>query len=65
MIRFIKRFGAVLGVLVILAFALIGMLTVTRGTPVRKVLAIGDDHLPGVSDSLFSRTMQLFSAMKI
>jgi len=65
MIRIIKRLGAVLGVLAILAFALIGLLTVTRGTPVRKVLAIGDEKLPGVRDSLFVRTMQLFSGMKI
>ena len=48
MIRFFKRLGAVIGVLVVLVFALIGLLTVTRGTPVRRVLAVGDDKLPGV-----------------
>ena len=63
--RIIKRLGAVLGVLAVLAFALIGLLTVTRGTPVRKVLAVGDEKLPGVRDSVFVRTMQLFSGMKI
>src|SRR4029453_4950401 len=63
--RIIKRLGAVLGVLAVLAFALIGLLTVTRGTPVRKVLAVGDEKLPGVRDSLFVRTMQLFSGMEI
>ena len=65
MTRFMKRLGAVLGVLATLAFALIGLLTVTRGTPVRRVLAAGDEQLPGVRDSLFIRTMQLFSGMKI
>jgi cardiolipin synthase len=65
MIRAIKRVGAVLGVLIVLAFALIGALTVTRGTPVRRVLAIGDDRLPGVRDSLFIRTIELFAGMKV
>ena len=65
MIRVIKRLSAVLGVLAVLAFALIGVLTVTRGTPVRRVLAIGDNKLPGVRDSLFIRTIELFSGMKI
>ena len=65
MIRAIKRVAAVLGVLTVLAFALIGVLTVTRGTPVRRVLAIGDDRLPGVRDSLFIRTIELFAGMKV
>jgi cardiolipin synthase len=65
MIRAIKRVAAALGVLTVLAFALIGVLTVTRGTPVRRVLAIGDDRLPGVRDSLFTRTIELFAGMKI
>ena len=65
MLRVIKRLSAVLGVLAILAFALIGILTVTRGTPVRRVLAIGDAKLPGVRDSLFVRTIELFSGMRI
>jgi cardiolipin synthase len=65
MLRVIKRLSAVLGVLAVLAFALIGVLTVTRGTPVRRVLAMGDERLPGVRDSLFVRTIELFSGMKI
>src|SRR5262245_11815786 len=65
MLRVIKRPCAVIGVLAVLAFALIGILTVTRGTPVRRVLAIGDEKLPGVRDSLFVRTIELFSGMKI
>jgi cardiolipin synthase len=52
-------------VLVILAFALIGVLTVTRGSPVRHVLASGDSRLPGVRDSLFMRTLQLFAGLNL
>ena len=65
MVRAIKRVSVVMGVLGVLAFALIGVLTVTRGSPVRRVLAIGDDRLPGVRDSLFVRTMELFAGMKV
>ena len=65
MIRAIKRLSAVLGVLLLVAFALIGLLTVTRGTPVRRVLAVGDRQLPSVRDSVFTRTIDLFSGMQI
>ena len=65
MIRAIKRISVIIGVLVVLAFALIGLLTVTRGSPVRRVLAVGDDRLPGVRDSLFIRTIELFAGIHI
>jgi cardiolipin synthase len=65
MVRTIKRVLVGMGVLVILAFALIGLLTVTRGSPVRRVMAVGDDRLPGVRDSLFIRTIELFAGMHI
>ena len=65
MIRAIKRLSIGIGVLVVLGFALIGLLTVTRGTPVRRVLAVGDERLPGVRDSLFVRTIELFAGMHI
>ena len=65
MIRAIKRVFVGIGVLVILAFALIGLLTVTRGSPVRRVMAVGDEQLPGVRDSLFIRTIELFAGMHI
>lgn len=60
MMRYVKRVVAGLAVLIVLAFALIGALTVTRGSPVRHVLAVGDARLPGVRDSLFQQTLQLF-----
>jgi cardiolipin synthase len=55
----------VLGVVLVL-LALAGVLTMTRGTPVRMVLALGDrDGPPPVTDSLFTRTMELFAGVHI
>ena len=65
MIRVLKRLAVVLGVLVVLAFALIGALTVTRGSPVRRVLSMNQEQLPSVRDSLFLRTLELFAGMQI
>jgi cardiolipin synthase len=65
MARVLKRISVGVGALVLLVFALIGVLTVTRGSPVRRVLAIGNDTLPSVRDSLFVRTMELFTGMQI
>jgi len=65
MTRALKRLSVVLVVLVVLAFALIGVLTVTRGSPVQGVLAVGDDRLPGVRDSLFVQTLELFAGVHV
>jgi cardiolipin synthase A/B len=65
MIRVLKRLAVVLGVLVVLAFALIGALTVTRGSPVRRVLSMNQERLPSVRDSVFLRTLELFAGMQI
>jgi cardiolipin synthase len=65
MMRIAKRLTLGIVVLVVLAFALIGALSITRGTPVSHVLAIGDDRLPGVRDSLFMRTMQTFASINL
>ena len=65
MIRVLKRLAVVIGVLVVLAFALIGALTVTRGSPVRRVLSMNQEQLPSVRDSLFLRTLELFAGMQI
>jgi cardiolipin synthase A/B len=65
MIRVLKRLAVVLGVLVVLAFALIGALTVTRGSPVRRVLSMNQEQLPSVRDSVFLRTLELFAGMQI
>jgi cardiolipin synthase len=61
----LKRLGVVLLAVVILGFALIGVLTVTRGTPVRSVVTFGRDAPPPVTDSLFERTLELFTGAHI
>jgi cardiolipin synthase A/B len=60
-----RIFLVLLGVIVVL-LALVGVLTMTRGTPVRMVLALGDrDGPPMVTDSLFTRTMELYTGLHI
>jgi cardiolipin synthase A/B len=66
MTTFLKRAGLLMLVLAVLAFALVGLLTVTRGTPVSTVLAIDDrGRPPAPGDSLFVETMELFSAVHL
>jgi cardiolipin synthase A/B len=61
-----KRLGLGLLIVFVLAFALIGVLSVTRGTPIRTIFAIGDSiRLPSVRDSLFARTMELYSGVRL
>jgi cardiolipin synthase len=51
--------------IVVLALALIGLLTVTRGTPVGAVVTLGDSGPPAVNDSLFERTFELFTGTHV
>jgi cardiolipin synthase A/B len=61
----IKHIGKyVLGAAVV-AFALIGVLTVTRGTPVGTVVTLSDSGPPSVTDSLFERTFELFTGTHV
>ena len=61
----IKQIGKwVLGSAVV-AFALIGVLTVTRGTPVGTVVTLSDSGPPAVTDSLFERTFELFTGTHV
>jgi cardiolipin synthase len=50
---------------VLLALALIWLLTVTRGTPVNTVVTLGAVGPPPVTDSLFERTIELFTGTHI
>lgn len=60
----VKRVGAVLGILTVASFALVGVLSMTRGTPVKAVVAIGDNNgPPPFTDSLFSRAMELYTGL--
>lgn len=46
-------------------FALIGWQSVTRGTPVGAIRSAGDIGAPAVTDSLFARTMEMFSGVHL
>ena len=62
----VRRVGVVVGVLVVGALVLVGILSLTRGTPVRAVVAIGDKQGPPlITDSLFSRTMELYTGLHL
>jgi cardiolipin synthase A/B len=61
----IKRVLVVLGGLLVTLLALIGMLTLVRGTPLRSIEASGADALPAVGDSQFIRTMELVTGTKM
>ena len=62
----LSRIGLALLIIVIVLLALIGVLTITRGTPVRIVIAPGDrSGPPPVSDTLFERTMELYAGTHI
>jgi hypothetical protein len=54
------------GVLVVLAFALIGFLAITRGTPVKRVQSPGDlGGPPAVTDVMFVPTLELLTKMHL
>ncbi len=61
----IKRLGVVVLTVIVLGFALVGVLTVTRGTPVRTVLTLGASGPPPVTDSLFERTIELYTGAHV
>ncbi|HEX5580908.1 MAG TPA: phospholipase D-like domain-containing protein [Gemmatimonadaceae bacterium] len=52
--------------LAVALFTLIGVLTVTRGTPVSAVRTLdGGGRLPAVRDTLFARTMELYTGAEL
>lgn len=54
--------GEISVIIVLLALVLIGVLTVTHGTPVRSVISPGTtDRPPAVGDSLFAEAMELYT----
>jgi hypothetical protein len=62
----VKRVAIVLGILLVSVLTLIGILTVTRGTPVNTVIAIGDRNgPPPITDSLFARSMELYTGLHL
>ena len=62
----VRRLAIIAGSLLVAALALVGLLSLVRGTPVSRVVAVGDpDGMPPVSDSLFARTMAAFTGVQI
>jgi cardiolipin synthase len=62
----VKRVGVVLGVLLVIVLSLIGVLSITRGTPVKAVVAIGDhEGPPAVGDSLFTESIELYTGLHL
>ena len=62
----VKRVSVVVGVLLVTAMALIGVQSITRGTPVKAVVAIGKKEGPPlITDSLFSRMTELYTGLKL
>jgi cardiolipin synthase len=62
----VKRVAVVLGIVLIGALALIGILSVTRGTPVRTVVTFGSrEGPPPIGDSLFARSMELYTGLHL
>jgi len=57
-----KRIGIVFGVVIVAVLALIGVLSMTRGTPVEYVISAGDrGGPPSVGEPLFLPTMELYT----
>jgi cardiolipin synthase len=61
----LKRTGLVSLAVFVLAMALIGVLTVTRGTPIGRVVTLSDSGPPAIADSLFDRTFELFTGTHV
>ena len=61
----VKTAGLSVLAIVVLGLALIGALTVTRGTPVGAVVTLSDSGPPAITDSLFERTFELFTGTHI
>lgn len=61
----LKRFGFGFLALLGLALALMGILSITRGTPVHSVVTMGAEGAPAVTDSLFDRTLELYTGVHI
>ena len=51
--------------LAVVVFALIGLLSVTRGTPVSAVATLDGGSLPAVEDSLFAHTIELYTGVTL
>jgi cardiolipin synthase len=61
-----RRLAKYLAVCALVALSLIGLLSVTRGTPVEYVIARGDPAgPPAPGDALFARTLELYTGVPL
>ena len=64
--RRVTRFLLLLLGLIVVCFALVGVLSLTRGTPVSRVIAVGDTTgIVAVTDPQFSRTVALLTEVDL
>jgi cardiolipin synthase len=64
--KFLRYVFTGIGVLLLTAFALVGFLSLTRGTPMSHVRAPGDKNgPPSVQDSMFIPTLELLTQMHL
>src|SRR5258708_27390258 len=61
----LKRLSVVLLILLLGSFAMAGVLSVTRGTPIEKVASEGEGAPPTVSDPLFGQTFELYTGTHV
>jgi len=62
----LERLGIVVLAVLFIYLAFVGLLSITRGTPVQTVIAEGDRAgPPPPSDSLFARTMELYTGLHL
>jgi len=62
----VKRVSVVLGILFVTSLALVGALSITRGTPVKAVVNVGDKSgPPKLSDSLFTQSIELYTGLHL
>jgi cardiolipin synthase len=57
----VKRLAATLGVVLLIMFALVGVLSITRGTPLRRVVYDARTRPPAVGDSSFRDLIALLT----
>ena len=61
----LKPFSQTIAIILIGALALIGLLSITRGTPLRRVVHLVPGKAPAVGDSSFRELMALFTGVHL
>lgn len=62
----LERLAIVIVAILVLYLAFVGLLSITRGTPVQTVIAEGDrSGPPPPTDSLFARTMEMYTGTHV